>query len=127
MALEDLLSKMKGQEVVIITKDGYHYGTLRDYDGKMFYLGQYYFSEKLIDKWAYGSASFFNEGGLVPADKVVSISKMPSHVEGSAKDSIERVQRILELRDFYKKYKEKYKAKSKEQEKSDPLHLLTYN
>ncbi|GAG18160.1 unnamed protein product, partial [marine sediment metagenome] len=86
MSLDGLLDKMQGSEVVIHTKNGYHYGKLCDYDGKTFYLERYYFNDKLIGKWDYYSASFFNKGSMVPAKDIISISEMPSQVDDPEQD-----------------------------------------
>ncbi len=117
--MDDLLSRMYGEEVVIHNKDGYHYGRLRSYDGKMFYLEQYYFNKKLIDRWNYSSASFFNKDGMLPADNIISISKMPSYVEDPEQD-------LADLLYVLKRRYAEEKAKNKKQEKSNPQALLPY-
>lgn len=79
--LSDMVSKFYNKDIVIHTKQGYHYGTLRDCDGKMLYLEGYLFDKKLIDSWQYSSDSFFSEPAIVPASDIISIQEIPSHVD----------------------------------------------
>ena len=76
--INDLVSRLYGREVVIHDKDGYHYGRLAGYDGKMFQLQQYHSSKRPIDESDYFFDSLWNDdNALVPINGVVSIKEMP--------------------------------------------------
>lgn len=79
--INDLLSRFYGEEIVIHTSSGYHYGTLNGYDGKRFLLGNYYFYEKLIDTFDYVHKALFSSDSIVPSENIISISKIPLVVE----------------------------------------------
>jgi len=79
--IDDVVSGFYGREVVVRTKNGYHYGELLDYDGKMLYLKGYCFSRKPMDTFVYGSESIFSEDAVVPAEGVISIAEIPLIVE----------------------------------------------
>jgi len=119
MSLDGLLEEMQGSEVVIHTKNGYHYGRMRDYDGKMFYLERYYFNNKLIGKWDYSSASFFSKDGMVPAKDIISVSKIPSFVDDPEQD-MKDILYVLRRRHA------ENEAKSGKQKKPALQNLLAY-
>lgn len=79
--VDDVVGSLFGEEVVIHTATGYHYGTLYGNDGENFLLGKYHFDKKLIDTFEYASESLFNEDAVVPAKDVKSISGIPLTVQ----------------------------------------------
>ena len=78
---DNLLARLYGEEVVIHTKDGYHYGTLHGYDGRGFMLGDYYFDKKLIDDFDYAQKALFSSDSVIPAENIISISEIPLKAE----------------------------------------------
>jgi len=80
--IDDLVSRLYGEEVVIHNSSGYHYGTLQGYDGKGFMLENYHFNKKLIDTFDYVQKALFSSDSVVPAENIISISKIPLKVEG---------------------------------------------
>ncbi len=79
--IENLVTRLYGEEVVIHTASGYHYGTLQGYDGKRFMLENYHFDKKLIDTFDYVQKALFSSDSVVPAENTISISKIPLKVE----------------------------------------------
>lgn len=80
-SLDAFLAGLHGEEVVIRTRDGYHHGILNGYDGKSFMLDNYLFSKKPLDIFKYSTDSLLNEDGAVPAEGIISFSKMPLMTE----------------------------------------------
>ena len=78
---EGLISKLYGEEVVIRTAEGYHYGKLRGYDGKNFKLDDYHFDVNKLDTFEYALESFGSENTVIPAKDYLSISEIPMVVE----------------------------------------------
>jgi len=74
---DNLVSGLYGEEVIIRTRDGYHLGKLYDYDGKSFMLGNYLFSRRPMDIFEYSRESFLKKDRMVPAENIISISKIP--------------------------------------------------
>lgn len=74
---DNLVSGLYGEEVIIRTRDGYHLGKLYDYDGKTFTLGNYLFSRRPMDIFEYSIESFLRKDTIVPAENIISISKIP--------------------------------------------------
>lgn len=79
--IDDLVTHFYGEEVVIHTSSGYHYGTLQGYDGKGFMLENYHFDKRQIDVFDYLQKALFSSDSVVPAEDIVSISKIPLKVE----------------------------------------------
>lgn len=80
--VDDVISGLYGEEVVIRTKDGFHYGTLKGYDGKSFRLENHHYDNKLMDIFDYFSrASLYGENTVVPAKDSISVSAIPLHIE----------------------------------------------
>lgn len=79
--IENLVTRLYGEEVVIHNSSGYHYGTLQGYDGKRFMLENYHFDKKLIDTFDYVQKALFSSDSVVPAENTISISKIPLKVE----------------------------------------------
>jgi len=77
--ISDIVSRLYGENVVIRTKDGYHHGILAEYDGKSFYLDRHIYKDKLMNYFDYSINSMFSEGSAVPAEGIISISKIPMH------------------------------------------------
>lgn len=80
---DGLIEKLYGEEVVIHTAEGFHYGTLCGYDGKNFKLDGYHFDKRLVDNFEYEfSRPFFSESTrIIPAKDYISISEIPMVVE----------------------------------------------
>ena len=74
-----LRNSLLGRTVVVYTENGYHYGTLIGKDDEGIYLSGYYFNKKLISSMEYAWNSGMSEG-MVPKEKVISISEIPLHV-----------------------------------------------
>lgn len=74
-----LRNSLVGREVVVYTKDGYHYGTLINIDDEYVYLSGYYFNKELIDVFEYAINSSMSEA-IVPREKVISIAEIPLHI-----------------------------------------------
>lgn len=74
---DDIMDRLYGEEVVIRTKYGYHHGTLQGFDGKTFMLSNYLFSRKPMDIFDYSTEFFYGDDTAIPADGVISISKIP--------------------------------------------------
>ena len=79
--INDIVSRLYGEEVIIYTKDGCHHGELLGYDGKSFCLGRYVFKDKPMDVFDYSTKSLFSEEAIVPAENIISISRMSLHIE----------------------------------------------
>jgi len=81
--LEKLLFTLKnsllGRNVVVYTENGYHYGTLIGKDDDGIYLSGYHFNKKLISSAEYSWNSGTGEG-MVPKEKVISVSEIPLHI-----------------------------------------------
>lgn len=75
--IDDVVSELYGNEVVIRTKDGYHHGELNGYDGRFFYLKSYCFSREPMSTFEYGAKSIFSEDAVVPAGDIVSVGEIP--------------------------------------------------
>ena len=80
---DNLLNRLYGEDIVIRTKDGYHFGRLQGYDGKGFLLGNYLFGRKPMDIFDYSSEFFLGEDTIIPipAEGIISISKIPIMTE----------------------------------------------
>jgi len=82
--LDDLMFNMMygNKDIVVRNSDGYHYGRLVGYDGKRFYLDNYYFNSRLIDEVTYIETAMYSPGGrkvAIPADNgVISVGEIPS-------------------------------------------------
>ena len=74
-----LRNSLLGREVVVYTENGYHYGTLIGKDDEGIYLSGYHFNKKLISSMEYSWNSSMSEG-MVPKEKVISISEIPLHI-----------------------------------------------
>jgi hypothetical protein len=83
--IDNLVSRLYGEEVVIHTSSGYHYGTLKGYDGKKLMLENYHFDKRQIDVFDYLQKAFFSSDSAVPAGSIISISKIPLKVEKGPK------------------------------------------
>lgn len=81
--LDNLMFNMMygNKDIVIRNRDGYHYGRLLGYDGKMFYLENYHFDRRLIDEISYVESSFGNGKAAIPAANVSSVSEIPSFMD----------------------------------------------
>lgn len=75
--IDSLVSNLYGEEVVIRTRDGYHFGRLQGYDGKSFMLSNYLFSNKPKDIFDYSTEFFHGDDTVIPAEGIISISKIP--------------------------------------------------
>ena len=79
---DNLLNRLYGEDVVIRTRDGYHFGRLQGYDGKGFLLGNYLFGRKPMDIFDYSSEFFLgSDETIIPAEGIISISKIPIMTE----------------------------------------------
>ncbi len=78
---DNLLNRLYGEDVVIRTANGYHYGKLYGFDGKNFLLDNYHFDKRMIDFFEYSIESLFGEDTIVPAENIISISKIPLMTE----------------------------------------------
>jgi len=75
---DEAFSGLYGQEVMIKTKNGYHYGILKGLDEKGFRLENYLFNERKMDLMGYYTS--FSPGfddTVIPAEGIVSISRIP--------------------------------------------------
>ena len=79
--LDSIISSLYGEDVVIHASDGYHHGRLSGYDGKSFMLDKYLFREKPVDVFKYAGDSIYKESAAVPAENIISISKIPLKAE----------------------------------------------
>lgn len=79
--IDSLVSNLYGEEVVIHTKDGYHHGKLLGYDGKAFMLGNYLFSNRPMELMDYSTEFFYGEDTIIPAEGIITISKIPIMTE----------------------------------------------
>jgi hypothetical protein len=87
--MDDLVSRFYGEEVVIHTKSGYHYGTLLGYDGKGFLLGDYLFDKKLVDTFDFTRRHSFGSDSFVPVEDFIYISHIPLKVEEAHKERMQ--------------------------------------
>jgi hypothetical protein len=78
--IDNLVSRLYGEEVVIHTSSGYHYGMLSRYDGRELMLENYHFDKRQIDIFDYLQKAFFSNDSAVPAENIISISKIPLKV-----------------------------------------------
>lgn len=78
--IKESIMALKGENVVVHSKDGYHYGRLIDFDGKRFVFGKYYFDKDMMDSFSYNKKAFFRKDSIVPAKGLISIMKMPLSV-----------------------------------------------
>jgi small nuclear ribonucleoprotein (snRNP)-like protein len=78
---DNLLSRLYGEEIVIHTKDGYHFGRLQGYDGKSFMLGDYLFNDRPMEMMDYETEFFHGGDTIIPTKDIISISKIPDMVE----------------------------------------------
>lgn len=77
---DDLMSRLFGKDVVIHTSEGYHYGRLEAYNGKEFMLGRYHFDRNRLTAFEYAFSSVSGEDSVIPANDVISVSKVPAVV-----------------------------------------------
>ena len=75
--IDGLVSNLYGEEIVIHTKDGYHHGKLLGYDGKAFLLGDYLFNNRPMEMMDYETEFFYGGDTIIPAENIISISKIP--------------------------------------------------
>lgn len=85
---DGLIARLYGEEVVIHTAEGYHYGTLRGYDGRNFKLDDYHFDTRRLDTFEYEfNRPFINESTMIiPARDYISISEIPMVVEDNGEN-----------------------------------------
>ena len=82
--IDGLVSNLYGENVVIRTRDGYHYGKFLEYDGKAFMLGNYLFNDRPMELMDYETEFFYGGDTIVPAKDIISISKIPEMIGGFA-------------------------------------------
>lgn len=79
--IDGLISNLVGEQIVIKTKFGYHHGKLLGYDGKSFMLGDYLFSRTPMELMDYETEFFYGGDTLIPAENIITISKIPIMTE----------------------------------------------
>jgi len=79
--IDNLVSNLYGDDIIIRTRDGYHHGKLLGYDGKVFMLGNYLFNDRPMEMMDYETEFFYGGDTIIPAKDIISVSKMPVMTE----------------------------------------------